>query len=462
MSDTARTNKRAALTVAVLSSFIGPFMSSAVNVALPSIGQEYSMGVVLLGWINTAFLLAAAAFLVPFGRLGDIYGRKKLFVSGVLTLVLSSILIAVTRGSTAIIIGRVVQGFGSSMVFATAVPILTSVFPAGERGGALGTATAAVYFGLSAGPFFGGFITQQLGWRYIFWLNVPLGLILFAVAFFLLKGDWAEAREERFDLIGSSLLGVTLLATMYGFSSLPSYGGGALIAAGLVGLAGFVRYEQRVAHPVVQIDLFRKNTVFAFSTLAALINYAATFAVSFLLSIYLQKVRGLSPQAAGLLMVSQPITMAVFSPFTGRLSDKIEPRTLASLGMALTFVGLAMLTPLDMNTSTAYLIVCLVVLGIGFGLFSSPNTNAVMSSVSQRSFGVAGAILSAMRQSGMMLSMGIVMMLTALFVGRGEIVPEGYDHFLLSMRTAFGLFAALSIVGIFASLARGKVNRAAS
>ena len=454
-----RTTKRAALIVATVSSFIGPFMGSSVNVALPSIGQEFSMGAVLLGWVNTAYLLAASTFLIPFGRLGDIYGRKRIYMWGVLVFTCSSILIANSGSGSTLILFRVLQGFGASMIFATGMPILISAYPVGERGKALGIAVAAVYLGLSVGPFFGGIITQHLSWRYIFWLNLPLGLILLAVIFFMLKGDWAEARGAKFDFTGSMILAFSLLATMYGFTNLPELYAFFLIVFGLLGIASFVIFELRTSNPVMDINLFRFNTIFAFSNLAALINYAATFAVGFLLSLYLQRLKGLSPQEAGLVLVSQPIIQAIFSPLAGRLSDKTEPRTVASLGMALTFVGLVMLFFLSSDSSITYIIACLVVLGFGFAFFSSPNTNAIMSSVDRRYFGVAGATVSSMRQVGMMFSMGIVMMILALYLGDSPITPENQEQFMTSIKIAFAVFAVMCFGGIFASLARGKLNR---
>jgi nitrate/nitrite transporter NarK len=249
---------------------------------------------------------------------------------------------------------------------------------------------------------------------------------------------------------------------MYGFSKLPETYAIYLLAVGLVGVVGFVLYEWKLEDPVVDMRLFRYNTVFAFSNLAALINYAATFAVSFLLSLYLQKVRGLSPQDTGMVLVSQPLVQTVLSPMAGRLSDRIEPRTVASIGMTSTLVGLVLLTFVNRWTHIYYVVGCLVFLGFGFALFSSPNTNAIMSSVDRRTYGVASAMVGTMRQLGMMFSMGIVMMILALHLGQAEIVSENIDDFVGAMRTGFVVFAAMCVGGIFASLARGTMNRSAS
>lgn len=434
-------------------------MGASVIVALPAIGAEFTMGAVLLGWINTAYLLAAATFLIPFGRLGDIYGRKRIFSAGVTLLLISSVLLATSTSSEMMILFRVLQGFASSMIFATGLPILMSVVPPAERGKAIGLTVAAVYLGLSTGPFVGGFITQQLGWRFIFWINVPLCLLLLTVTTLLLKGDWLAEERSRFDVHGAVILAAGLLLTMYGFTTMPSYLAGVLVLLGAIGLYLFVRYEQTSANPLVEISLFRNNPTFAFSNLAALINYAATFAVGFVLSLYLQKIRGLMPQVAGTILVAQPIVQAIFSPLAGRLSDKVEPRTLASLGMAVICVGLLMLTVVSMTTPITYIVACLVLLGFGFALFSSPNTNAIMSSVGRNDYGFAGATVSAMRQIGMMFSMAVVTVTMTLFIGSSEIIPANADRFIVSCRYAFAIFALMCFGGIFASLARGNVQR---
>ena len=231
-----------------------------------------------------------------------------------------------------------------------------------------------------------------------------------------------------------------------------------LVFLGLSGILVFVRWEAKTKNPVLNINLFRRNTTFAFSNLAALINYSATFAITFLLSLYLQHIKGFNPQTAGLILVAQPVVMTVLSPLAGRLSDKIEPRIVSSIGMALSFVGLSLLGFISDNTTLPYIIGILIILGFGFALFSSPNTNAIMSSVEKKFYGVASGILGTMRLTGQMLSMGIVMILLAVYMGRVQITPEYYPSFLISVRVAFIVFAALCFGGIFASLARGKVR----
>lgn len=452
-------SKNVALIVATLSSFLTPFMGSSVNIALPSIGGEFQLNAVILSWVATAYLLAAAMFLVPFGRIADIYGRKKIFTGGVIIYTLSSLLAAISTSAAMLISFRVLQGIGGAMIFGTGVAILTSVFPPGDRGRALGINAAAVYIGLSLGPPAGGFLTEHFGWRSVFLTNVFLGLIIIIAIIWGLKGEWRGAKGEKVDFTGAIIYSLALVAVMYGFSLLPAMIGGVLIITGVLGILGFIRWEMRVESPLLNISLFRNNSVFTFSNLAALINYSATSATGFLLSLYLQYVKGVGPEHAGLILVSQPVVMAVLSPLAGRLSDRVEPRLLASIGMALTTLGLVLLAFLNQDTGFGFILTSLIILGSGFGLFSSPNTNAVMSSVEKKFYGVASGTLGTMRLIGQMLSLGIAMLLFALYLGQVQITPEYYPLFVKSIRTAFIIFAVLCFGGIFASLARGRVRR---
>jgi EmrB/QacA subfamily drug resistance transporter len=452
----------AALIAGTLASFLTPFMASAINVALPTIGQEFSMNAVLLGWVATAYLLAAAMFLVPFGRLADIHGRKRIFIYGTATFTLASALAVFSTSGTMLVAVRTLQGLGSAMIFGTGVAILTSVFSPSERGRVLGINVAAVYVGLSLGPSLGGWLTGQFGWRSIFFVVIPLGILIIVFVSWKLTGEWAEARGEPFDLVGSLLYALSLLAVMVGFSRLTQPWGAGLLVAGAIGLAGFALWELRTEHPVLKIELFSGNRTFAFSNLAALINYAATAAVSFLMSLYLQYIRGLSPQQAGAILIAQPIVQAAFSPAAGWLSDRIEPRLVASAGMFVTTLGLSLLIILGPTTSWWIIVACLIMLGFGFALFSSPNMSAIMGSVDRRFYGVASGMLGTMRLVGQTLSLGIATLLLSLFIGQVTIAPEHYSSLMAAIKIAFAIFALLCGIGILASLARGSMRHAES
>jgi EmrB/QacA subfamily drug resistance transporter len=448
------TGKHIVLFIAVLAGFLTPFDGSAVNVALPTIGAAFHMDAVSLSWVATAYLLSSVLFLVPFGKVADIYGRKKVFLIGIAIFGAASALMTIVPTAGALISVRVVQGLGASMIYGTSVAILTSVFPPGERGKALGIYITAVYLGLTAGPFLGGFLTDSFGWRSIFYINVPLAAAVIVLVLAKLDREWVECKGEKFDAVGAVLYGLALVAVMYGFSELPSPSGFVLILTGVFIAVLFIRFERQEKFPVLDLSLFSKSRVFTYSSLAALINYSATFAVSFLLSLDLQYTKGFSPELTGAVLVAAPLVQATVAPFAGKLSDRVDPGTIASIGMAISAIGVFLLIFLDGTTPLWYIIVSLAILGLGFGLFSSPNTNAIMSAVEKRYYGVASGIVSTMRLLGQMLSMGIATMIFAIVIGRVEITPEYYPAFIQSIHYAFILFTVLCIVGIYASLIR--------
>jgi MFS family permease len=229
----------------------------------------------------------------------------------------ASLMCAISHSGTWLIVFRAMQGLGGAMIFGTGIAILTSVFPAQGRGRALGINVAAVYTGLSAGPLIGGFLTERLGWRSIFVLNGFMGLMVIVAVLWKLKGEWAGAKGEKFHYNGAIIYSLAIVTIIYGFSVLPDLKGGGLILIGIFGVAAFVRWELKIEQPVLSIGLFRDNSVFRFSNLAALINYSATFAVTFLLSLYLQYIKGFTPEHAGLILVIQPIFQVICSPIAG-------------------------------------------------------------------------------------------------------------------------------------------------
>jgi len=452
------TGKNLVLLVATMASFVFPFMASAVNIALPRLGRELSLDAITLSWVATAYLLSSAALLVPFGRIADIYGRKKIFSIGVVIFTLSSFFSGMAQSAVVLISCRVFQGIGGAMLAGTAVALVTTVFPANQRGRALGINVAATYLGLSLGPTLGGILTQRLGWRSIFFLSASLGLVVLGVVLWKLKGEWTGAKGQRFDFAGSIIYSLGLVALVYGFTRLPDMSGVWLIVGGIVGLVVFTRWEVRTKSPVLDVRLFMDSKAFTLSNVAALIHYSATFAITFLMSLYLQYVKGFNPETAGLILVAMPAMQAVLSPLAGRLSDRIEPRIIASAGMALTTVGLVIFIFINEATPVDFIVGNLILVGCGYAFFSSPNTNAVMTSAPNTAYGVASATLATMRQVGMSLSMGIAMLMFALYIGRVEITPEHYPLFQESVRTCFIIFAVLGLGAVFASLARGRVR----
>lgn len=448
--------ERATLIVTSFAAFVTPFIGSATNIALPAIGIEFSANAVMLSWVATSFLLSAAVFLAPFGRLADIVGRKKIFNLGLIIFTIASFFCAFSPNITILIFWRIIQGIGGALIFGTAMAIVTSVFPREKRGKALGIVVASVYAGLTLGPFIGGFLTKNWGWEGIFLFTVPLGLISIVLSFIFFKEEWADAKGEKFDWKGSIIYGIAIISLMYGFSKLPDLSGVIFTLSGILGIIGFVYFEKRQEFPVINIQLFQNNRVFAFSNYAALINYSATFAIGFLLSLYLQYIKGLDPQEAGQILVIQPLLMAIFSPITGKLSDRIDAGKVASIGMAIISIGLLIIAFIGLNTSIWFIIPILVLFGIGYALFSSPNSNAIMSSVEKKHYGIASGTVGTMRLIGQMSSMGIAMMIFSIFMGKVEINPSNYTEFIQSIRTVFFIFAVLCFIGIFFSLARGK------
>jgi EmrB/QacA subfamily drug resistance transporter len=397
-------------------------------------------------------------FLVPFGKIADIYGRKRMFAYGILTFTLASAGSAISNSAAMLIGFRVLQGIGASAIYPIGAAILTSTFPARELGKVLGINVTAVYVGYSLGPFLGGFLTYHLGWRSIFLVNVLVGLIVILLIFWKLKGEWREAKEEKFDLTGSVLYSVILFSILYGFSQLSAMQGLWLVLAGFLGIILFIKWETKMGSPVLEIKLFRNNRAFAYSNLATLIHSSASFAITFLLSLYLQYVKKLTPENAGLILIAQPIVQALCSPFSGKLSDRIEPRIVASIGLALTGLGIYLFIGLDEKTSLVFIVGNLILLGFGYGLFSVPNANAVMSSVESRFYGVASGTLSTMRITGMAFSMGIALLTFSIYLGKVQITSETYPVFLRCIKLTFAFFTVLCFGGVFASLARGNIR----
>ncbi|SFS83689.1 drug resistance transporter, EmrB/QacA subfamily [Porphyromonadaceae bacterium NLAE-zl-C104] len=448
------------LLVVAVTSFMGTFLVSAVNIALPTIERDLALNAIELSWVITAFILAMALFMLPAGSWGDRSDNRRLFKLGVILFTVSSAICYVAPDGYWLVAARFLQGIGAAFTGTTGQAILVSSFPAERRGQVLGISVASVYGGLALGPIIGGVITLHIGWRSLFLIAAIFGLLTILISYLFLKSDESKHTSVKGgDKTGTLLFMVGLAALVYGSSLIPSAVGWGMMTGAIILIFLFWRYESRAKHPMLDTQLFSHNRLFTYSSLSALINYTATFAIVFFLSLYLQKVQGLSPRDAGAVIVAQPAMMALFSPIVGRLSDKIQPRYFATTGMAMCTTGLGMLAFLGPTTPIWIIVAILIWVGIGFALFSSPNMNTIMSSVERRQYGQASGLASSMRVFGQIISMSIVTLIFSLLFGNQSIEEVPNPVFLQAMRWGFIIFTLIGVPGIYFSFNRGNLKR---
>lgn len=445
------------LLIVLIVSFLTPFTGSSVNLALPAIGAELHTDAVLLGWVVEAFLLSTAAFLLPLGRISDFLGKRFIFALGAILFALTSFAIAFAQSIEMIIAIRILQGAATAMIFSNGMTILTLVYPPERRGWALGTAASAVYVGLSLGPVLGGMLNHYFGWRSIFYFVGVWGLAAGFMTLKFMKHEWKLGKVSDFDVAGSVIYIITVITGLYGTSELlRGYWGIGSLAISFVFLLGFIYYENKQQNPLISIHLFLTNRTFAFSNLAAMINYSATFAVGYILSVFLQIVMGLDSQTAGLILLIQPLIMAMLSPRTGALSDQYDAGTLASVGMAISCVSLFVLFGATKLQLSWLIGLGLIVGGIGFSLFAPPNNNAIMSSVDKKDLGAASAALNTARLVGQAVSLSIVNLIVSYYRGPVEmpIAQMPLENLMGAISFSLIAFTLICALGIIPSRAR--------
>ena len=454
--------QRNVLIMVLINALTTPLMLSSVNVALPSIAKDLSMNAVQLSWVPMAYLMAGAMFVLIFGRLADMFGRKKIFLIGTTCAMITSIGAALSGSGELLILFRFLQGMSAAMLYATQVAIISSVFPPAKRGAAIGVMISTLYFGLAAGPFFGGILIDKFGWSACFIFQIPLVLVVLYLGMIKIQGDWDDHESVHtfsdLDVKGATIYALSIAALAIGVSTLPTISSFIVFLLGVSGLWAFIKIEKVVDHPIFDLSLFSNNRIFSLSCLASFLMYTATFANVVLVSLYLQYLKEYTASTAGLIMMTQPLVMALFSPIAGKLSDRIEPRILASFGIGLTVIGLVLLATMNGNTSDVTLITALIITGAGFGLFSSPNTNAIMSAVEKPQYGIAAGTNATMRVVGQMASMIMVTLLMSLMIGPVEITPDNYSQLANVIRVSFLIAAVICLPAVYFSLMRGRMR----
>ncbi len=449
VSDAGRRN---VLIASVLGSSLAPFMVAALVVALPTIGDEFSADAVSLGWLTNVFFLSAAVFLVPLGRIADMYGVKKVFVTGIGVYLVSSLLCILAPDMQFLIAARFITGIGGGMVFGTSIALLSLAFPEAGRGKAIGINVTGMFIGFLLGFFLGGLLTFYVGWRSIFVLTIPFELLAIGLIFLRLRGECELSRSRGLDIPGMILYSLSILLLMIGFSSLPRITGGILLVSGIASLGLFVFQELRAKSPTLDIRLFSRSPTFARANLAALLFNTSNFAVIFLLSLYLQDIRNFDARVSGIILLTLVIFMALFSSYAGRLSDRTAPRIVIGTGVVLSSVGLFILTLLGGDTSIITVIIALAVMGTGFAFFQAPLLRTLVSSVPKEMYGLASGMIETMRLVGMTISIAITTIIFTYFIGSTHITPTVSGEFIGAIHLIFWIFLGISVCALLVTL----------
>ena len=454
--------KKNTVLVSVVTAFITTFMGRALNLSIPSIGEEFQTGASQVGWTVTIYMLACTALAVPFGRIADLADRKRILASGIFLFCTGSILAVFSQSLPNLLVFRLTQGVGASMIFSTNVAMVSAAAGEAERGKLLGYTTAANYLGLSAGPAAGGLLNDGFGWRSVFLAAAAVSAAAFSIAVKKLPSERPTGFRRKTYPPGSDcfLYVCGISGIMWGLSSAVRnpLGIGALVTG--TGCLAALFFGKKGRHysqiPLLDLRMFRNRSVFLWTGFAGFFSYGSIFAMSYLISLYLQLLAGCSSKRAGLILIAAPLVQTILSPVMGRLSDRRSPAVLSALGMALTAAVLAALGFLQEDTPIWMTAALLAASGAGCALFASPNTCAAMSSAGKDAAGMASAALATMRSAGHTASMAVVTMLTSLFLGQGSLAQAEPSVLLQIMHLAFFLFSGLCILGIFMAL-KGKV-----
>nr|ASV46882.1 multidrug MFS transporter [uncultured bacterium] len=442
---------------------MGTFMSaldgSVVTAILPLLRAELRTDVAAIQWVVTVYLLTVSGLLLGFGRLGDVRGHKRVYVLGFAGFVASSVLCGLAPGVGALITARALQAVGAAMLLSNSAAILTGSFPPERRGRVLGLQAMMTYLGLILGPSLGGWLAQHLGWRSIFYMNLPVGLLALGLSSRFVPRDAPAARGEPFDRAGAVLFLAGLVALLLGLNRGHEWGWGSpgivgLLAFAAVVLSAFFALQRRLRAPMLDLSLFGHVT-FRAASAAALLSYICIYSLVFLLPFYLLQARGLAPAQAGLLLTAQPVVMMVAAPLSGALSDRIGSRWPAVVGMAVLACGLLLLSRLGPSTPLGHVAVGLAVCGLGAGLFIAPNNSAMLGAAPRHRQGIASGVLATSRYVGMMLGVGLAgAIFTTVLAGHAE--PDSAEALARAVGRGLQVASALAVLGGLTASARAR------
>ena len=438
-----------------IGSFMSALDSSVVNTILPVIRTYFNSDVAAVEWTVVVYLLVVSSLLLAFGRLGDLKGHKRIYISGFIIFVIASALCGLSPSVGILVTARAVQALGAAMLFANSPAILIRGFPPQQRGRALGMQATMTYLGLIVGPALGGLLTQSFGWRAVFYINVPVGLLAFGISVAFIEADRLEVTNiDRFDWPGAIIFSAGLVALLMGLNQGQAWGWtstavlGCLTAAVIL-LAFFIWLEKRTLAPMLDLSLFQQR-LFSACTASAVLNYIGVSCAIFLMPFYLIQGRSLDPAHAGLFLTAQPVVMAIVAPISGSLSDRIGSRILSTIGMAILAVGLFLLSNLGPTSPDIAILVSLAVAGLGTGIFISPNTSALLGSAPRQRLGIASGILATARNVGTVLGVGMAGAILTSIIGQ-----YGDSALFDAVHAGFIVASGIAVIGALVSSVRG-------
>ena len=429
---------------------------ASVNVAIPSLAEDLQVAAGKVGWLPTIYILSSVAFMLPAVKLADMYGRKRIYTFGLMLNAITALASGMANDIDWLLVWRFLQGLAGAMIFGTGIAIVSSVVPENKRGHALGIVASCVYVGLMLAPAVGGLLTEAFGWRAVFYFQVPLVVTLIVFIKLALEGEWKLEDAGRFDFKGSTLFLLFSACFVYGLSKPTESVGILLLILSFLCLVIFVMHQRKSSKPLIRVQLFLESRVFSLSLTTSFFMYASNFAILFLLSLYLQYIREYSPSEAGYALLIQPLAMAILAPFAGKLADRFEPRIIATLGCSIVAMGFLLLNQISLHTTAVFIGTALLLSGIGFGLFSTPNNSAIMGAVSQQEVGVASASMNLSRTIGNLFGMSLVNLLIHRFIGDVLISSDVKQELMSTVLWTLKISLCFVIIATVFSALRGK------
>ena len=445
------------LLMVVIFTFGSALPISTINVALPEIANDLDMSARSISWVPLIFLLASVMLVLPCGRMADLVGRIRLFRLSLYLVIISAVLVALSPSTPILFVLRFIQGCAAAVGFVLVITIVSSAIEKASRGRAFGMIASAMYFGLTAGPLVAGYLTSYLSWRWTFVVHIPFMVVALYIALTKVDVEWRIAEGQAFDWQGTLIYSLGIALLTIGVISIPHLTSIAFIIFGLLILTAF-RYQQKNhTHGLIKIELLSQNRSFLYSCLASMLMYAANFSSLILVSLFLQYLKNLPADITGWILMVNPLSTALVTPFAGRAADNFEPKIIASIGIALTAFGLTILALVNATTPMWLIVVSMLALGIGFAFFAPVNAHAIMASVDEKDFATGAGAHASVRLLGQLSSMAVVSMIFALVIGNVQIGPENLVNLAQALRYCFILGTAVCVPAYYFSINRGQV-----